>query len=69
VALAGLDVDHVAHVDLSFLMFRGDDAAAAGDNQDLIACMGMPPSRGPLFKVNDTTAVVVGVPIWDDRLP
>ena len=69
VTLSSLDVDHVAHVDLSFLMLRGDDAAAAGDDQDLIARMGMPSGRGPLFEVDDTTTVVVGVPIWDDSLP
>src|SRR6266850_1792359 len=58
VALASLDMDHVAHVDLSFLMLRGDDATAAGDDEDLIARMGMPSGRGSWFKVNDTAAVV-----------
>jgi hypothetical protein len=69
VTLASLDVDHVADVDVSLLMLRGDDAAAAGDDQNLIARMGMPSGRGSLFKVDDTAAVVVGVPIWDDGLP
>jgi hypothetical protein len=32
-------------------MLRGDDAAAAGDDEDLIARMGMPSGRGLVLKL------------------
>jgi hypothetical protein len=69
VPLAGLDMHHIADSDLPLLMLRGHNAGAGSDDQDLIARMGVPSGRGALAEVDDTTAIVLGVPITDDGLP
>src|SRR5215475_15941818 len=69
VPLARLDVNDIAHGDLTLFLLYGNYASTGCDHQDLVAVMGMPSSGGPLAEVYHVATVVIRIPIADDRLP
>src|SRR6516164_6071845 len=66
-ALAGLDMHDIAHIDLSLLMLRGHHAGARGYDQYLVAVMRVPSRRAALAEVHNTAVVVRGLAGLDDR--
>src|SRR5215467_591061 len=60
-ALASLDVCHIADVDLALLMLRRHDAGARSHDQDLIAIVDMPSRVAALAEVHHGAVVVLGV--------
>src|SRR5689334_18916700 len=69
VALAGLDVHHVAYGDLALLGFAGDDPPAGGDDEYLIAVMHVPAGRRSNAEIHDVAAKLFGLPVADNFLP
>ena len=69
VALAGLDVHHVADRDFALLGFAGDDPSARRDDEYLIGIVRMPAGRRSRAEIHDVTAKVVRLPIGDHLLP
>src|SRR5215470_2606826 len=67
-ALAGLDVCHIADVELALLMLRRHDAGARSHDQDLIAIVDMPTRVATLAEVHHGAVVVLGVAGLDDGL-
>src|SRR5207253_5429454 len=67
-ALAGLDVNDVADLDLPLLVLVGDLAGARGHDEDLVAGMRVPAGRAALAKIDDAAVVIRGFAGLDDRL-
>src|SRR5271169_2336086 len=67
-ALAGLDMHDIAHIDFALVMLRRDHAGAGGHDQDLVAVVGMPSRGAALAEIHHTAVVVRGVPGLDDGL-
>src|SRR5215467_5582320 len=67
-ALASLDVCHIADVDLALLMLRRHDAGARSHDQDLVAIVDMPSCIAALAEVHHGAVVVLGVAGLDDGL-
>src|SRR5262245_23875011 len=67
-ALTGLDVCHVADVDLALLMLGRHDAAARSHDQNLIAIVDMPPGVAAPAEVHHGAVVVLGLAGIDDGL-
>src|SRR5262245_36066449 len=68
VALASLDVCHIADIDLALLMLRRHDAGARSHDQDLVAIVDMPSCIAALAEVHHGAVVVLGVAGLDDGL-
>src|SRR5258708_6562612 len=69
VALAGLDVHHIANGDLALLGFAGDDPFAGRDDEYLIAVMHMPAGRRPDAEIHHVAAKLFRLTVGDDFLP
>src|SRR5262245_38138409 len=67
-ALASLDVCHIADVDLALLMLRRHDAGARSHDRDLVAIVDMPSCVAALAEVHHGAVVVLGVAGLDDGL-
>src|ERR1700689_3903772 len=67
-ALARFDVSDVTDLDLKPLGFRGNPAAARGDDQDLIAVVNVPASVAALAEVHDAAIEILRLPRLDDGL-
>ena len=67
-ALTGLDMRNIAHVDLALFMLRRHHAGARGHDQDLVAVMRMPTCGATLAEVYDAAIIVRGVPGLNDGL-
>src|SRR5439155_7745502 len=69
VPLACLDVHDIADGYLTLFLLGRDHALAGRDHQDLVAVVRMPAGGGACAEVHDATAIVIGIPVTDDRLP
>ena len=69
VALAGLDVHHIANGDLALLGFAGNDPPASRDDEYLIAVMHMPAGRRSGAEIHHVAAKMFRLPIADNLLP
>src|SRR5262245_39106980 len=67
-ALAGLDVHHVADGDVALLGFVGDDAPARRHDEDLITVVRVPPSRRAGAEIHHVAAEVVRLTLDDHFL-
>src|SRR5687768_16572846 len=68
VALARLDVHHVADGDIALLGFTGDGSAARRDDEYLIAVMRVPAGRRSGGEIDDVAAKVLRLTVGDDLL-
>src|SRR6266404_4039620 len=68
-ALTGLDVHDITHIDLTLLPLVCHHAGARGHDQHLVAVMGVPSRGATLAEVHDAAVVVRRVPWLDDGLP
>ena len=67
-ALTGLDVHHIAHVDLALFMLRRHHAGARSHDQDLVAGMRVPSGGAALAEIHHAAVVIRRVPRLYDRL-
>ena len=67
-ALTGLDMRDIAHVDLALFMLRRHHAGARGHDQHLVAVMRMPSRGATLAEVHHAAVIVRGVPRLNDGL-
>ena len=68
VVLSLLDMNYVAHRDLLFLVFVGNLTDTSGDDQDLVAGMGMPTGGCSPFEIDNAAAEVLAGSIGYQRL-
>ena len=66
VALARLDMHHVADGDLALFALRRGEAFAGRDDENLIAVMDMPAGGRADAKIDHVAAKVVRLPLADD---
>ena len=67
-ALAGLDMHDIAHVDLALFMLVCDYTGARGHDQHLVAVMRMPSRGATLAEVHHAAIIIRGVPGLNDGL-
>ena len=67
VVFPGQHLHHIAHGDFVAFLFVGDDAVAAGDDQQLVGGVAMPAGSGPLAEVDHAAAEKGAVPIAQQR--
>src|SRR5712692_3011940 len=67
-ALTGLDMHEITHVDLTLFMLRCHHAGARGHDQQLVASMRMPSCGAPLAEVHHAAVIVRGVAGLNDGL-
>src|SRR5438046_9331314 len=67
-ALTGLDVHDITHIDLTLLALVCHHAGARGHDQHLVAVMGVPSRGATLAEVHHAAVIIRGVPGLNDSL-